>query len=204
MSDSPVPSPSSSVAAVIVAAGQGLRAGQPLPKQFAHWRGKPVLRHSTEALAAAGVSPIVVAIPEGADEIAAAAIAGIPGVHLITGGAKRQQSVRLGLEALVDDKPELVLIHDAARPIVPADVLARLLAALDNHPGAIPVLPVVDSLAHAEGALMGIPAPREDLRRVQTPQAFRYADILTATMLRSRRHMVWKWRWSKETRPCTS
>lgn len=165
--------------ALIVAAGQGLRAGQPLPKQFARWCGKPVVRHSAEALAAAGVMPIVVAIPEGADEIAAEALEGLP-VRFITGGATRQQSVRLGLEALALDKPEFVLIHDAARPILPQAVIRRLVDALGLQPGAIPVLPVVDSLTHAEGDLMGTPARREDLRRVQTPQAFRYSDILAA------------------------
>ncbi|MFT4026536.1 MAG: bifunctional 2-C-methyl-D-erythritol 4-phosphate cytidylyltransferase/2-C-methyl-D-erythritol 2,4-cyclodiphosphate synthase [Novosphingobium sp.] len=166
-------------AAIVVAAGQGLRAGQPLPKQFAVWRGKPVLRHSVEALAQAGIAPIVVAIPEGADEIAASALNGLP-VRFITGGATRQQSVRLGLEALAGDGAELVLIHDAARPILPAVVIDRLVAALADQPGAIPVLPVVDSLTHTEGALMGAPARREELRRVQTPQAFRYSAILTA------------------------
>ncbi len=180
MSDNPLPRPSSSIAAVIVAAGQGLRAGQPLPKQFAAWRGKPVVRHSAEALAAAGLSPILVVIPAGADEIAASALDGIAGVRIVTGGALRQQSVRFGLEALDDAAPDLVLIHDAARPILPEAVVDRLVAALATSRGAVPVLPVVDSLAHAEGSLMGSPARREDLRRVQTPQAFRYADILAA------------------------
>lgn len=175
MPQSPLPP----TAALIVAAGQGLRAGQPLPKQFTQWRGKPVVRHSVEALALAGVAPIVVAIPEGADEIAAAALEGLP-VSFITGGATRQQSVRLGLEALAIHAPELVLIHDAARPILPQAVIERLVAALATQPGAIPVLPVVDSLTHAEGELMGSPARREDLRRVQTPQAFRYSAILAA------------------------
>jgi 2-C-methyl-D-erythritol 4-phosphate cytidylyltransferase/2-C-methyl-D-erythritol 2,4-cyclodiphosphate synthase len=168
-----------STAAVIVAAGQGLRAGQPLPKQFARWRGKPVVRHSAEALAAAGVAPIVVAIPDGADDIAAEALDGLA-VRFVTGGATRQQSVRIGLEALGLDKPELVLIHDAARPIVPQAVIERLAEALAARPGAIPVLPVVDSLTHAASDLMGAPARREDLRRVQTPQAFRYSAILAA------------------------
>lgn len=168
-----------STAAVIVAAGQGLRAGQPLPKQFARWRGRPVVRHSAEALAAAGVAPIVVAIPEGAEEIAADALSGLP-VRFITGGATRQQSVRLGLESLGLDKPDFVLIHDAARPILPGTVIDRLIGALAATPGAIPVLPVVDSLTHAAGDLMGAPARREDLRRVQTPQAFRYSAILAA------------------------
>lgn len=167
-------------AAVIVAAGQGLRAGQPVPKQFAMWRGKPVVRHSAEALAGAGIAPIVVAIPAGADAIAAAALDGITGIQLVTGGETRQQSVRKALEALDGTAPELVLIHDAARPILPQSVIDRLVAALAAHPGAIPVLPVVDSLTQAEGELMGAPARREELRRVQTPQAFRYPEILTA------------------------
>ncbi len=177
MADSPSPS---RTAAVIVAAGQGLRAGQPLPKQFALWRGKPVVRHSAEALAASGITPIVVAIPAGAEEIATAALAGIAGIRLVTGGATRQQSVRLALEGLEQVVPDMVLIHDAARPLLPGAVIERLLAALDTASGAIPVLPVVDSLTAADGAMMGAPARREDLRRVQTPQAFRYTDILAA------------------------
>ncbi|KHK91517.1 2-C-methyl-D-erythritol 2,4-cyclodiphosphate synthase [Novosphingobium malaysiense] len=170
--------------AVVVAAGQGLRAGQPLPKQFANWRGKPVVRHSVEALAAAGIAPIVVVIPRGAGPIAREALRDIPGVRFTGGGKSRQESVRLGLEVLASAAPDLVVIHDAARPILPAPVIARLIDALADHNAAIPVLPVVDSLAHAKEAqpsdLMGAPAHREDLRRVQTPQAFRFADILAA------------------------
>lgn len=174
------------VAALVVAAGQGLRAGQPVPKQFAPWRGKPVLRHSVEALAAAGIKPILIAIPEGADAIAQACVEGIEGVRFVTGGDSRQQSVRLGLEALADDAPRLVLIHDAARPCLPRAVIERLVGALDTTPGAIPVLPVVDSLCHTarDGLEMGAPGCREDLRRVQTPQAFHYNDILAA-------HQAW-------------
>ena len=171
-------------AAVVVAAGAGLRAGQPVPKQFALWRGKPVVRHSVEALIAAGIAPIVVAIPEGADQVAGAALAGIAGVRLITGGETRQQSVRRGLEALAENAPELVLIHDAARPIVPAAVIDRLVEALNTHSAAIPVLPVVDSLAEDRGGMMRSAADREVLRRVQTPQAFRFADIFAA-------HQAW-------------
>lgn len=176
MADSPLPR----IAAVIVAAGQGLRTGQPLPKQFAIWRGKPVVRHSAEAFAAARISPIVVAIPEGAAEVAKAALVGLPGIILTTGGATRQSSVRLALEALESDAPSSVLIHDAARPSLPQSVIERLVEALVNSLGAIPVLPVVDSLAAADGDLMGAPARREDLRRVQTPQAFHYPEILAA------------------------
>ncbi|OJW72968.1 MAG: bifunctional 2-C-methyl-D-erythritol 4-phosphate cytidylyltransferase/2-C-methyl-D-erythritol 2,4-cyclodiphosphate synthase [Sphingomonadales bacterium 63-6] len=167
-------------AAVIVAAGKGLRAGQPLPKQFAPWRGKAVLRHSAEALAAAGANPILIAIPNGADEIAGQLLAGIEGIRLVTGADTRQGSVRTALEELESSAPQFVLIHDAARPDLPEIVIERLLLALQSHPGAIPVLPVVDSLAVEEDGLMAGSAPREALRRVQTPQAFRYADILTA------------------------
>ena len=165
---------------MIVAAGQGLRAGQPVPKQFARWRGKPVVRHSAEALRAAGAGPLVVAIPEGAEGVAGEAIEGLHDVTFVTGGATRQASVRAALEALAASSPERVLIHDAARPDCPPEVVVRLGDALDEHPGAIPVLPVVDSLARAEGGLMAGSADREALRRVQTPQAFRYADILAA------------------------
>ena len=167
-------------AAIIVAAGKGLRAGQDVPKQFASWRGKPLLRHCAEALATAGASPIAVAIPQGAEAIAAEALAGIAGTLLVTGGETRQQSVHAALAALAPHAPQRVLIHDAARPILPREVIARLLSALESHPGAIPVLPMVDSIAVASAGLMAGSAPREELRRVQTPQAFRFADILAA------------------------
>lgn len=170
----------SGFAAIIVAAGQGLRAGQPLQKQFALWRGKPVLRHSAEALAAGGANPIIVAIPEGAAEIAEAALSGIPGIRVVTGGKTRQMSVANALFALEATAPEFVLIHDAARPVLPAAVKDRLLAALADFPGAIPVLPVVDSLSVDSSGKMAGSADRDSLRRVQTPQAFRYADILAA------------------------
>lgn len=171
--------PPQTTAAVVVAAGAGLRAGQPLPKQFARWRGKPVVRHSVEALLAAGVAPIVVVIPAGAENLAQQALAGLD-VVLVTGGQTRQQSVHRGLEALEAEAPDLVLIHDAARPRLTREVIDRLRAALTAHEAAIPVLPVVDSLAHVSGVMMGQPADRATLRRVQTPQAFRHAAILAA------------------------
>jgi 2-C-methyl-D-erythritol 4-phosphate cytidylyltransferase/2-C-methyl-D-erythritol 2,4-cyclodiphosphate synthase len=98
----------------------------------------------------------------------------------VTGGATRQASVRTALEAIAPDTPSCVLIHDAARPHCPADVIDRLLEALSAHAAVIPVLPVVDSLALAAGDLMAGSADRETLRRVQTPQAFRYDAILSA------------------------
>lgn len=177
-------------AAVIVAAGQGLRAGQPLPKQFTIWRGKPVLRHAVEALRAGGVGTVAIAIPEGADGLVREMLGDMEDIILQQGGVTRQQSVALALEALALEAlgrvaPDHVLIHDAARPDCPAQVIDRLLAALADTPGAIPVLPVVDSLVHDAAGLMAASAPREELRRVQTPQAFRYGDILAA-------HRAWE------------
>lgn len=167
-------------AAIIVAAGKGLRVGGETPKQFRDWRGKPVLRYSAESLLSAGASPLIVVTSDDGEDAASAALAGLS-FTLARGGATRQDSVRAGLEALAASSPAAVLIHDAARPDLPHDVIARLLVALEPHPGAIPVLPVVDSLAVDDGAgVMAGKAEREALRRVQTPQAFRYADILAA------------------------
>ncbi len=166
-------------AAVIVAAGKGQRAGTSVPKQFAHWRGKTVLRHAVERLADAGGEPIVAVVPEGVEEMARAALGGLQ-VRLVPGGATRQQSVRAGLELLAAEPLGYVLIHDAARPDCPPEVIDRLLEPLARHSAAIPVLPVVDSLVAAEADLMAGTAPRETLRRVQTPQAFRFVDILAA------------------------
>jgi 2-C-methyl-D-erythritol 4-phosphate cytidylyltransferase/2-C-methyl-D-erythritol 2,4-cyclodiphosphate synthase len=174
-------SPLPSFAAIVVAAGKGLRVGGEVPKQFRHWRGKPLVRHSVEALLDAGARPLIVVIGADAQTEAEAALAGLDGVRFVTGGASRQDSVRNGLEALAGDSPRCVLIHDAARPDLPIAVIERLLAALASHPGAIPVLPVVDSLALAgDDGLMAGKAVRESLRRVQTPQAFRYDAILAA------------------------
>nr|WP_137678392.1 bifunctional 2-C-methyl-D-erythritol 4-phosphate cytidylyltransferase/2-C-methyl-D-erythritol 2,4-cyclodiphosphate synthase [Parerythrobacter lutipelagi] len=166
--------------AVIVAGGQGLRAGQSVPKQFANWRGKPVLSHSLKSLADAGADPIIVVVPSPQDQAAQQIIAEFACATLAKGGLTRQQSVLAGLLALQASAPERVLIHDAARPDLPRSVIDRLLHALDSHIGAIPVLPVVDSLAFDTGGMMAGAANREELRRVQTPQAFRYAEILAA------------------------
>ena len=167
-------------AAVIVAAGKGLRAGGAVPKQFADWRGKPLVRHSAETFARLGARPIVVAVPADALVQAQQVLSDIESVQIVSGGPSRRESVARALEALAPAGPAMVLIHDAARPDLPRSVVERLLGALATQPGAIPVLPVVDSIAVAAGGLMASAARREELRRVQTPQAFRYADILAA------------------------
>lgn len=179
MSD-PLPSRAGPVAAVVVAAGKGLRTGGSVPKQFVTWQGKPLVRHSVEALVEAGIAPIIVAIPLGFEADAQQALAGLPGIRFIHGGATRQDSVRLALAALEQDVPARVLIHDAARPALPQAVIASLLDTLDRGLAAIPVLPVVDSMIRGADDAMVEKVAREELFRVQTPQAFDYAAILAA------------------------
>ena len=176
----PLPLSIRSTAAVVVAAGKGLRTGRTVPKQFVQWRGKPLVRHSVEALVEAGVRPIMVAIPEGWEEFAANSLNGLAGVRFVLGGETRQASVRLALEALEADAPAQVLIHDAARPLLSQAVIGGLMEALLRGVAAIPVLPVVDSMIRGAGDAMSGKVEREELYRVQTPQAFNFSAILDA------------------------
>ncbi|MEG3143998.1 bifunctional 2-C-methyl-D-erythritol 4-phosphate cytidylyltransferase/2-C-methyl-D-erythritol 2,4-cyclodiphosphate synthase [Sphingomonas sp. RT2P30] len=165
------------IAALIVAAGQGVRSGAALPKQFAALAGKPMIAHSHAALTAhPAIDEVLVAIGAGQESLLHDAVGD---VRQVPGGASRRMSVRNGLEALAADAPDYVLIHDAARPFVPGAVIDRLIAALTRDPGAVPALPVADTLVRGDGAL-GAVVPRDGLHRVQTPQAFRFADILAA------------------------
>jgi 2-C-methyl-D-erythritol 4-phosphate cytidylyltransferase/2-C-methyl-D-erythritol 2,4-cyclodiphosphate synthase len=166
------------VAALLLAAGSGRRFGGPVPKQFAALLGRPVLRHAAEALLAEGQVQRLLPVGEAAP--ITAALAGLPHEPPVPGGATRQASVRAGLEALAADPPDIVLIHDGARPCVPRGTIPALLAALDRHPGAIPALPVTDTLKRAEGGRILGTVPRAGLYRAQTPQAFRFAAILAA------------------------
>lgn len=164
-------SPPPRIAAILVAAGTGARFGGNVPKQFALLGGKPVVSHAYAALAAhpAIDEVLVVGDPGSITEV-------LGEVRVLTGGATRRDSVRIGLEAIDADH---VLIHDAARPLLPAKVIDALIAALAEHDGAVPGLPVADTLAKVDGGL-GETVPRDGLVRVQTPQAFRYDAILAA------------------------
>ncbi|MEA3010068.1 MAG: 2-C-methyl-D-erythritol 4-phosphate cytidylyltransferase [Sphingomonadales bacterium] len=166
--------------ALVVAAGSGSRAGGGLPKQYRRLAGKPLLVHALEGLERSGMSEIRVVIGSGQEALYFAAIGSRALPSPVAGGGERQDSVRNGLEAIAaEGGANLVFIHDAARPFLPAAVVARLRDALAGADGAVPVLPVVDTLARADGAL-GDPVSREGLVRVQTPQAFRFEAILTA------------------------
>lgn len=173
------------IAALIVAAGKGDRAGGAVPKQYATLGGKALLTHSVDAfLAHPATGAVVLVIGEGQEQLAREALGARPLSGIVTGGAQRQDSVRAGLEALAGQGVTKVLIHDAARPFLSADVIDRLIAELDRADGALPALPVVDTLARG-GEMLGDVVDRAGLLRIQTPQAFRYDAIMTS-------HADWK------------
>lgn len=163
------------IACVLVAAGTGLRFGAPTPKQFLPCAGLPVIRHAASALLAQGVT----LQPVGDTPQIAAALAGLPHRPTVPGGATRQDSVRAGLEALADLAPDIVLIHDAARPFIPPGTIPALVAALAAHPGAIPAMAVADTLKRAKDGIIAATVDRTALFRAQTPQAFRYPLLLS-------------------------
>ena len=165
------------VVALIVAAGKGERAGGGVPKQFRTVAGKALLAHAYDRLAqhprVEGV--VIVASEPGRLQ---AALGDRRPLAVAPGGPARRLSVRSGLEAIEAlDGADIVLIHDAARPFVPASVIDRLLDALEAAAGAVPALPVADTLVRTEN---GEVVDRDALARVQTPQAFRFADIMTS------------------------
>jgi 2-C-methyl-D-erythritol 4-phosphate cytidylyltransferase/2-C-methyl-D-erythritol 2,4-cyclodiphosphate synthase len=164
--------------AIIVAAGSGSRAGG--DKQWRPLGGKPVLRWSAETLLAAGAGELVVVVAAGAEDRAREALAGLEGWRAVAGGEARAQSVRAGLGALACPAETPVLIHDAARPLLPRPVIERLLSALADAEGALPVLPVADSLRRATDGRMDGVVERDGLWRAQTPQAFRRGVIEAA------------------------
>ena len=167
--------------ALLVAAGTGVRASGSVPKQYVMIGAKTMLGHALDALDHPAIDMVQVIIGAGQEAKFADATPGRTLPPPVIGGAQRQDSVRAGLEAIATaGGARNVLIHDAARPFLPPAVIERLLAALDEAPGAVPVLPVVDTLAGAEGGLLGDVVPREAVARVQTPQAFHFAAILAA------------------------
>jgi len=168
------------IAAIIVAAGKGERAGTSLPKQFVTIGGKALLAHAVTALSQhSRIERIVVVVAEGQVQMAQQALQDQAVDAVVIGGAERQHSVAAGMAAIGD--AQIVLIHDAARPFLPAAVIDRLIESLDTADGAIPALPVVDTLAKA-GSDLGDVVDRAGLVRVQTPQAFRTDAIRDAHM----------------------
>ncbi len=165
-----------SVAALIVAAGRGARAASESkrPKQYCPLGGAPMLTHTLAAFADhPHVGDVLVVIhPDDQEQYRDAAGP--------AGGRRRQDSVRAGLEALAERAPGCVLIHDAARPFVDAALISRVIGALAGHTGALPCLPVTDTLKREDGGRIAGTVPREGLCRAQTPQGFQFEKILAA------------------------
>jgi len=166
--------------AVVVAAGSGQRAGPGGAKQWRRLAGKAIVRWSVEAFLAAGARRIVVVVPPGDEALAASALAGLEGWSATAGGATRAQSTLAGLRAMAADDQEIVLIHDAARPFLSSRRIADLLDALTDADGAAPALAVADTLKRKDAAGMVTTAARDDLWRIQTPQAFRLGGLRAA------------------------
>src|SRR5258708_40084058 len=170
--------------ALIVAAGRGNRFGGDLPKQYALLDGQPVLRRTLAVFQAVqGIDQSRVVIGPGDKPRYEAAVAGLDLPPPVEGGASRQHSVLNGLEALAGHPPDLVAIHDAARPYVrPEDIVACLEAlASPDIDGAVLGVPLADTLKRADpGGAISETVPRAHLWRAQTPQVFRYAALLEA------------------------
>ena len=169
---------------LVVAAGRGHRLGGEIPKQFLPIGGICVLRRTVDAfLALEEVDLLRVVIHPDDETLYRQALAGIEDPRLLApvhGGATRASSVRKGLEAFVDSATTRILIHDAARPFIPAQVIRAVLAALDETEGAFAALPVVDALWRAAGDKAEAPVSRDGLWRAQTPQGFHFTAILKA------------------------
>ena len=169
------------VAALIVAAGRGHRFGGEIPKQYCTLYGEPVLRQTlSKFVAHPDVNAIVTVIHPDDRALYDEAAAGLGVIEPVSGGASRQESVYNGLEALANMQPDAVLIHDAARPFFTDALISEIVAALDLYVGAAPGIPVADTLKRVRDGFVETTVDRSDLWRVQTPQGFRYPEILAA------------------------
>jgi len=168
------------IAALIVAAGRGLRAGVGMPKQYRDLCGQPVLARTIRAFDAhpAVEQIVVVHHADDAEPLAAARPATATPLRTVLGGATRDASVKAGLAAISEDADH-VLIHDGVRPLVSRAVIDGVLAALETHPGAAPALPVTDALWRGTDTVTGT-EDRDGLWRAQTPQGFHRAAIVAA------------------------
>jgi 2-C-methyl-D-erythritol 4-phosphate cytidylyltransferase / 2-C-methyl-D-erythritol 2,4-cyclodiphosphate synthase len=167
--------------ALVVAAGRGDRFGGAVPKQYLALGDGTVLRHAVASFALnPRIAGVLVAIRPEDRALFENAVAGLPLLPPVAGGALRQDSVRLGLEALAGHGPDRVLIHDGARPFPDSRLIDRVIDALDEAPAAIPCLALRDTVKRAEGSVIRGTVARAELWRAQTPQGFRFAAILAA------------------------
>ena len=166
------------IAALIVAAGGGSRVGGGMPKQFRDLGGRPMLRWSHDAFASHPAVDLVLTMI--AEEQIDHARCILSNAWVETGGASRRESVARGLRHLALAGVTQVLIHDAARPFLSVEVIDRVLAGLGSADGAMPVLPVADTLARSLDDILGETVPRDGVVRVQTPQGFHLQAVIAA------------------------
>ena len=166
---------------LIVAAGRGFRVGGPVPKQYLPLAGRAILRRTILTLSShPQIGAIQVLIHPNDQALYDAATHGLNLRPALFGGATRQESVRLGLEGIADLNPANVLIHDAVRPFISHATISAVLTALGQLPAAIAGVPVADTLKRVAAGRITATVDRANLYRAQTPQGFRYADILAA------------------------
>jgi 2-C-methyl-D-erythritol 4-phosphate cytidylyltransferase / 2-C-methyl-D-erythritol 2,4-cyclodiphosphate synthase len=169
------------VAAVIVAGGSGLRVGGEIPKQYQLIGGKPVIWWTLKAfLDHPAISFVQCVIGAGHEALFKAATQGLTFTTPVVGGSTRQESCRLGVEACASAKPTKVLVHDAARPFVTADLIGQVIAELEHAHAVIPGLPVADTMKFAPGGVITKTVDRSAMWFVQTPQGFSFPKILDA------------------------
>jgi 2-C-methyl-D-erythritol 4-phosphate cytidylyltransferase/2-C-methyl-D-erythritol 2,4-cyclodiphosphate synthase len=167
--------------ALVLASGRGARFGGSLPKQYLPLSGTSVLRHAVAAFAAnRRIAGIQVTIRPEDRDVYDAALSGLDLLPPVPGGAERQDSVRLGLEALAPLEPACVLIHDGARPFPDTALIDRVIDALDSAPAAVPGLPLGDTIKRVADGFISETVDRSGLWRVQTPQGFHFDAILAA------------------------
>jgi len=158
--------------AIVLAGGSGERLGERVPKAFVGVGGRPMLVHAAlAALACPAIRSVVVAAPEGFEDLALAMLEGVGTHAVVTGGATRQGSVRAALEAVPPDTG-VIVCHDAARPFARPELFVAVLDALEEADGAVPVLPISDTVKRVRHGLVLGTEPREELALAQTPQAF--------------------------------
>ncbi len=170
------------IAVIIVAAGRGHRFGGEMPKQYLEVHQQPLVRHAVQAFLDHPAIDLILPVihPDDAD-ILANALGGLDYLEPVAGGAARQDSVRNGLEGLASSAPDYVLVHDAARPMVAPALIDRVIEALQDTSGVIPGIAVVDTLKRADDdGIITDTVSRDGLWRAQTPQGFKYADLLAA------------------------
>ncbi len=170
-------------AALILAGGSGSRFGGDIPKQYQALGGVAVIRRAADAFVAhPSVNHVRIVLREADRQLYDDAFSDARLMPPVTGGVSRQESARLGLESLRDVAPDVVLIHDGARPFPDKALISRVIDGLLRYPAVLPALPVTDTIKNvsSDGKTVAGTMDRSALRRAQTPQGFRYAEIVAA------------------------